>query len=162
VVTVAARLPQRGHEDFPGRCALSGLAVDDQHVLLVRPVRRKRLDHSGVIETRNSLGTTSPVDRARPTETEFPLPVDRDERVADRPDAGRRIGDDDPLDPVRELEGDDIARPYSEFEQAEGAPVDLSLQLGMTDLVARVDERDLVRSQGGDLVDAVRDGAVSQ
>jgi len=68
--------------------------------------------------------------------------------------------DDDPLDPVRELEGDDIARPYSEFEQAEGAPVDLSLQLGMTDLVARV-ERDLVRSQGGHFVDAVRDGAVS-
>ena len=83
--------------------------------------------------------------------------VDRDERVADRADAGDRVVQDDPLDPVRQLEGDHIAGLDAQLEQAQRAAVYLLPELAVADLAAGIGEGHLVGRAGGDLVQIVGD-----
>src|SRR3954453_1775654 len=92
-------------------------------------------------------------------ESDLTVAVDRDQRVVDRPDAGDREVDDEELDPVGQLETDDVPGAYAQLQQPESRPVGEPLELAVGDLPAGVDRGELVRGRGGDLVEEVGDDA---
>ena len=154
---VAPLLPGGGHELGPGHL-LAGVAVQDQHVLQSGPAAAQLADHGQVVEAAEFTGHHDELRGRQPHhEGDLPLTVDRDERVADRADAGDRVVQDDPLDPVRQLEGDHVAGLDAQLEQAQCAAVHLLAQLTVADPAAGVGEGHLVRRPGCDLVQIVGD-----
>ena len=154
-------LPRGGRERLPGRIRVAGLSVDDEHVLQVRPRRPKPIHHRRVVKPTELPGDDQDLGFGEADhEPDLAVPVDRDQRVADRTDAGGREVDHQELDPVGELEGDHVARADAELQEAERGSVDLGHQLGVGDLPAGVDRGGLVRGAVGGLVEEVGDDAV--
>ena len=160
---VSALLPRCGHERFPGRVRVAGLAVDHEHVLQGRPGRPEPVHHGRVVELAELPRDHQDLGFGEPDhETDLAVPVDRDQRVADRADPGGREMQDQELDPVRQLERHDVAGLDAEFEQTQRAAVGFGLQLPVGDLPAGVDRRGLVRGAGRRVVEEIGDGAVRE
>jgi hypothetical protein len=102
-------LPRRGDELLVRQVALVALTVDDHDVLDGRPVLAQTRDHGRVRERAEAARNDhQPRPGQSHHEAHLALAVDGDQRVADRADARHPEVDDDPLDPVRHLERDDI------------------------------------------------------
>jgi hypothetical protein len=130
-------LPWLGDELLVRQVALVALAVDDHDVLDGRPVLAQTRDHGRVRERAEAARDDhQPRPGQANHEPHLSLAVGGDQGVADRADARNPEVDDDPLDPVRHLERDDIPGGDPELEQTGGEAVDLGLQLGVGDLPA--------------------------
>ncbi len=160
---VSALLPRCGHERFPGRVRIAGLAVDNEHVLQRRPGRPEPVRHRRVVELAELPRNHQHLGLGEPDhEADLAVPVDRDQRVTDSTDPGGREMQDQELDPVRQLERHHVAGLDAEFQQTQCATVGFGLQLTVGDLPAGVDRRRLVRGAGDSIVKKVGDGAVRE
>ena len=159
---VAALLPRGGHERLPGRVRLAGLAVDDEHVLQGRPVRPEPVHHRRVVEAAELPRHDDDLGFGEPDhEADLAVPVDRDQRVADRADPGGREVQR-PGTRSSSAAGRTRRRRAGRRARADpgrtGRPRACSSRVG--DLPAGVDRRGLVRGAGGRLVEEVGDGPV--
>lgn len=149
----------RGRQEFlERRPPRPGRPADDQQVFQVRQVRADPLDHPDVIEPAELLRDDEHARSRQPQPgADFAVPEDRDQRIADRADAGAREVRHQPLDAVGQLEGHHVAGIDAQLQQPGRAALHQVGQLAVGDGAVLVHRRDLVRHASGRRVEVVRD-----